>query len=67
LPAFGRWEIIPRRNPAELKLLALVASVRVVLDKRACQGALLRFKEILLRLKYGRSVLSGKRTMKQYV
>ena len=26
-----------RRNPAELKLPALAASVRVVLDKRACQ------------------------------
>ena len=36
-PTFGGWGIIPRRNPAERKLPALAASVRVVLDKRACQ------------------------------
>ena len=36
-PAFGGWVIIPRRNLAERKLLALAASVRVILDKLACQ------------------------------
>ena len=36
-PTFDGWVIIPRRNPAGRKLLALIASVGVVLDKRAYQ------------------------------